>query len=62
MLGRSKRDRSTPTTTLEGFETHIAYLKSLAERLEGTDRSAVNLAADLLGEVRDHFRKTGYLK
>ena len=62
MPGRLKPDRSTLSTTLKGFETHIAYLRSLAQRLDGTDRSAVILAADLLGEVKDHFRKIGYLK
>lgn len=61
MPARSRADRSA-TSTLEGFETHIAYLRSLAERLEGTDRSAVVLAADLLESVKDHFKKTGYLK
>jgi hypothetical protein len=61
MPARSKVDRSA-TSTLEGFETHIAYLRSLADRLAGTDRSAVVLAADLLESVKDHFKKTGYLK
>ena len=61
MPARSRLERSAPST-LEGFETHIAYLRLLADRLERTDRSAVVLAADMNEQVKDHFKKTGYLK
>jgi hypothetical protein len=62
MPTRAKEQYRSAPSTLAGFETHIAYLRLLAGRLEGTDRSAVVLAADLLESVKDHFQKTGYLK
>ena len=44
------------------LQTHIDYLRDLAERLEGTDREAVLAAVGLLTEFGDYLKKTGALR
>jgi len=40
----------------------LAEARELAGRLEGPDRDAVAIAADLLEEAAGYFRKSGHLK